>query len=169
MILSVTVASLAISLVIAILSADPFITVSCAENRYSFEFRQKLIRASPRWSEDERNPPISVRDAMEIADEIGDNLDSVSKSYGIGKWTFDSLSLTHLNIGYRDMRTKNSSTNWCYLVHFRPYRSADHELATFMILMDGTVIVAEHAWLNDGLEMEIRELYETDDNAANQN
>ena len=158
----VTVVVFAVSLVVAILSSDPFITVSCAENRYSFEFRQELIRASPRWSEDEENPPISVRDAILIADEIGTNLNAESEEYGTGRWTFDSLSLTHLNIGFRDIRTKNSSTKWCYLVHFRPYRSAEYEVATFMILMDGTVFVAEHAWLNDDLEKKMRELYETD-------
>ena len=163
MLLMVTVVALAISLSLFILGMDPVITVNSEDNSYSFKFRQELLKASPRWSESQKNPPLSVRDVMTIADEICDNLNEVSEPYGTGKWTFDSVCLTHLNIGFRDMRTKNSSTKWCYLVHFRPYRSAQHEMATFMILMDETVFVGEHPWLNDELEKEMRELYTPDE------
>ena len=117
-------------------------------------------RQSPPWSESEKNPPISVRDAMEIADEICDNL-KIASSPPVN-WSFESLTLSHLNFGYRDLRTRNSRTRWCYIVHFNSLKTNSRsypETASFVILMDGTVVVGENAWGNAELEQKLRQEY----------
>lgn len=166
MLLLVTIVALGIALTISVLSKDPHITLRNEDGIYSFNFRQELLRASPRWSESENNPPLSVRAAMEIVDQICNKLNEESESSG--KWGFDSLTLPHLNFGYRDLRVKNSSTKWCYLVHLETLRSMNRsslaqlrEEASFIILMDGTILVGENAWSNGDLEKKMREHYAT--------
>lgn len=158
LLLMVTIAALAISLTMALLAKDPMVTVVAEDNSYSFKFRQKLLKATPHWHESESNPPLSARDAMEIANGIAVDLNSASKQFNIGNWAYESLTFSHLNFGYRDMRTKNSSTKWCYIVHFRSLRSYQHdpEIASFMILMDGRVFIGENPWLNSELEKAMR-------------
>jgi hypothetical protein len=84
LLLMVTIAALAISLALALVAKDPIVTVNSEDNSYSFVFRQKLLKASPRWPESETNPPLSVREAMRIADDIAANLDSASRPSNIG-------------------------------------------------------------------------------------
>lgn len=168
MLLLVTIVALGIALAISLLAKDPFITLRNEDGIFSFNFRQELLRESPRWSESEENPPLSVRGAMEIADQICDKLNAESNSSKVGNWGFDTLTLTHLNFGYRDFRIKNTSTKWCYLVHFETLRSMNsssfaqsREEASFIILMDGTILVGENAWSNGELEKKMREHYAT--------
>ena len=159
LLLLITIAGLIVSLSLVLLAKDPVVTVSSSDNTYSFEFRQHALKASPNWPESEKNPPLAVRDAIQIADQICASLNSANRN----KWKFDSLCLSHLNSGFRDLRTRNSSTKWCYIVHFRPtnaYRQT--ELVTFMILMDGTVLVGEGGWSNSGLEKKMRRKYAKD-------
>lgn len=157
LILLVTITALAIALVTTLLSKDPVIIVREAESNFSFEFRQSMMKASPRWLESEKNPPLSVRNAIKIADKIGEKLEAESKPFDIGKWYFDSISLTHLNFGYRDLRTKNSSTKWCYVVHLKSLRSK--ETASFVILMDETVIMGENNWTSPVLMQRMKKHY----------
>ena len=166
MFLLVTIVALAISLAVALLSKDPVITLMDQENRFSFQFRQKLLKASPRWRESEKNPPLSLREAMRLADEICDKFNQESKKQNLGTWGYDSLNLSHLNAGYRDLRTKNSKTKWCYVVHFqtirsqqRRYVSQDPETISFIILMDGTIVIGESLWTSDFLKNKMLEHY----------
>jgi len=164
MLLLVTIAALGIALAIAVLSRDPVVTVRSEDSKYSFKFRQELLRASPRWREESENPPLSVREAMKIAGQICDELNEESKPFKIGNWDYDKLTFTHLNFGYRDMSQRNSSTKWCYIAHFQTLNSQNSnsqvpELASFMILMDGTVYVGESAWFHKKLEDAMRKRY----------
>lgn len=161
----VTIVALAISLVMVLISKDPVVIVNSDDDNFSWEFRQQLLKASPAWPEDQKNPPLSTRDAIRIADDICDNLNSESKKLKINSWRFDQISLLQLNAGFRDSRTKNSRTKWCYIVHFRSYKlyPTNSETVAFMILMDGTVFVAESPWLNVELEKKLRQTYGQED------
>lgn len=159
----VTIVALAISLFLVLYAKDPVVTLNSRDDYYSFKFRQELLKQSPPWPETNENPPLSVRGAIKIADEICQSLDTSSEPLGIGRWTFDSLCITHLNTGFRDIRTRNSRTKWCYIVNFQPFKKSnlprEAELATFMILLDGTVFVGERPWINAELKNDMLRKY----------
>ncbi|QEG21986.1 hypothetical protein [Mariniblastus fucicola] len=110
---------------------------------FSWSIRQEALKASPTWSATEENPPLSVRKALGIADEIASNMNTETKQFDVGKWTFDSLDLVPLdNNLYSENRSK-----WCYLVPFQGVRLSGHSgppyVMSMLILMDGRVIVGE--------------------------
>ena len=157
----VTIFALSIALGTVMLSRDPVITINSNNELFSWSFRQKVMKASPTWPEQEINPPISARGAIKIADEICERLNHESKKIGANSWGFEQISLFHLNAGFRDIRTKNSRTKWCYLVVFTPYRSSVNQIETaaFIILMDGKVLTAESPWSNTELQKRMQEIY----------
>ena len=110
---------------------------------FSWSIRQRVLTASPVWNAERQNPPLSVREALQIADEIASNLNTGTKQFQVGNWTFDSLNLVPLD---NNLYSENRS-RWCYLVPFQGTFLGGHSGPPFMmsmiILMDGTVLVGE--------------------------
>lgn len=154
----VTIVALAIALGCVLLAKDPVISVQSGFDGYSWDLRQKLLNASPVWPAADKNPPLSVRDAIAIADEIVINLDIATQPLNLGNWTFETLNISPLDNRYGDRRER-----WCYVAQFEGTRMSGHtgpaERVSIMILMDGTVYVGEGAWSNGKLENAVRRVY----------
>jgi hypothetical protein len=88
-----------------------------------------LIAKTPEWKEDAENPPISVREAMKLADALKDRLVKDGEHY---QWKRESTSLVQWD------------GRWCWVVEY--FQHYDVSLAgcpgnlRLVVLMDGTVI-----------------------------
>ena len=143
----ITVIALSIALVSLMATQDPILKISATDSTYSWNLRESLVARSPEWATSEKNPPLAVRDAIDISNGVIEKLETASEPLGVGGWYLESLTLAPLdNHGFG--QTENHK--WCYLVEFwgtrRPLHSGESETFTAIILMDGTIVVGEGNW-----------------------
>ena len=143
----VTIVALSIAIVSFWLTEDRRMHISASDSTYSWNLRESLLDKSPIWSTSDKNPPLAVRDAIDVTEEIINKLETASKPLGVGGWYLESLTLSPLdNTGFRN----TTNRKWCYLVEFWGYRQPIHsgepEIFSAIILMDGTVAIGEGNW-----------------------
>ncbi len=94
--------------------------------RFEFSIRLAELRRAPKWSEEDENPPLSIRRAEKIAK-------GKLKALLVDpeNWTRDDIVLKQSGLGDR----------WFYVVEFTKPVEGDNELQRMrvVVLMDGTV------------------------------
>ena len=133
-----TIIGLSIALIIALTKEQPPITVRSTHDTYSWRMTLSDLESSPVWPSSEKNPPLAVRDAISISNEIASDLNKATEKLNIGNWTFESLFLSPLDIGY------TTGGKWCYVAQFTGTNRGLHvgspHTMSMIILMDRTVL-----------------------------
>ncbi len=125
----------AIAAILLLLSDSQFvfaqrITSHVFSTQYVIEIKDKDLMASPDWSANDENPPLSARKAISIATKLKGKL---IKDTDDIKWTIGQASL---------VPAKDSK--WYWLIYFdpvpqRPF-SGNIQSLRLVVLMDGTAI-----------------------------
>jgi len=153
----VTIAALAVALVLTTLKTDRVLNVDSAATNYSWDLRQSLVAKSPVWESRDSAPPMHLGEAIAISDRIVDKLNIATKPLNIGSWELDGITLSPLDGGFKQERQR-----WCYLARFygtrQPLHSGEPEIFDAIILMDGTIVAGEGNWRRE-IDDAMRKIY----------
>ena len=154
----VTIIALAIALILTTLQSNQILELTTADTGYSWQLRRSLIAKSPVWKDREQPPPIHLGEAIEISDEIVDELNTATKPFNVGNWRLGGITLSPL-VGGPFGQDQNRE-RWCYLIQFFGLRLPSHmgppERFDAIILMDGTIIAGEGSYrqkINDTMRV----------------
>lgn len=140
-----TIVALAMALLVIATTTDRMVKIESAATTYSWRLRETLIAESPVWGDRSKDPPLSLSEALAIADEIVVELNAATKPLGVGRWELNGMTLAPLDGGPDEQPQR-----WCYLTSFwgvrQPTHTGEPEIFDAIILMNGAVCVGEGNW-----------------------
>ena len=154
---ALAIIALAVALACVSLKKNRVVLLKTNDGLHFGQLSQDLIDSSPVWPETDKNPPLSVRDAISISDDVVVNLDAATKPQNIGKWELNSLHISPID-GYFE---GSSRTKWCYVAHFVGYKAISSSgppiRASIIIMMDGSLFVSDTT--SDKIKNVVMKLY----------